>query len=103
MKIITLAAPTLVGGVVRNPIEGAFTVDDDEAARLNEGGLLAVEPEDIADEADAADEGGEDDLDAMTLPELGIIVTKEGVPLNGATKKADIIAAIEKHREGQAG
>lgn len=96
MKIITLLAGTLVAGVVRYPVEGALTVTDEEAARLHEADLLDGEPEDVP-----AEDGGDadhDGLDDEKLPELGRIVTKEGVALNGATKKDDIIAAIRAHR-----
>ena len=101
MKIITLAMPSIVGGVVRNPIEGPLTIGADEAERLKESGLLACDPEDLPTEGDDEAEA-DDDLEALTLPDLGILVTKEGVPLNGATKKADIITAIRAHRDGTA-
>lgn len=104
MKIITLAVPTIVNtnptrkgdGELRYPSEGGLTVSDDEADRLKDNNLLDGEPEELPDEASDADN---EDLDGMTVAELHILVTKEGVPLNDVTKKADIIAAIKKHRE----
>lgn len=36
----------------------------------------------------------------MTVPELMEIVAAEDIDLDGATKKADIIAAIAAHKEG---
>jgi hypothetical protein len=90
MKIVTLATPTVVKNELRQPVEGPLIVSDDEAARLKENNLLDGDPEELPDEA--SDTG-------MTVAELHILVTKEGVPLNDATKKADIIAAIKKYRE----
>jgi len=96
MKIVTLATPTVVKNELRQPVEGPLIVSDGEAARLKENNLLDGEPEDLPDEASDTDP---EDLDGMTVADLHILVTKEGVPLNDATKKADIIAAIKKHRE----
>ena len=96
MKIVTLATPTVVNNELRQPVEGPLIVSDDEAARLKENNLLDGEPEELPDEASDTDP---EDLDGMTVADLHILVTKEGVPLNDATKKADIIAAIKKHRE----
>lgn len=101
MKIITLAVAAPVNGPLRQPSEGALTVSDQEAQRLHDAGVLANEPEDVPME-DGGDADHEvDGLDDETMPELGRIVTKEGVALNGATKKADIIAAIRAHRAGK--
>jgi hypothetical protein len=104
MKIVTLATATVVysnsrtptNGELRQPVEGPLIVSDDEAKRLKDNNLLDGEPEDLPDEAS---EASNEDLGGMTVAELHILVTKEGVPLNDATKKADIIAAIQKHRE----
>jgi len=99
MKSIKLAQPTTIKDELRHPIEGSLIVSDDEATRLKDNNLLDGEPEDLPEEAsDFADE----DLDGMSVTDLHLLVTKEGVPLNGASKKADIIAAIEKHRAEQA-
>jgi hypothetical protein len=94
MKTIILLGAAVIAGIVRYPVEGPQTLADDEADRLIEVGQAEEAEDDIEPEIDEAGE----DLEAMTLPDLGILVTKEGVPLNGATKKADIIAAIRAHR-----
>lgn len=103
MKIVTLARPAMVNEELRQPIEGSLTVKAGEAERLRLSGVLVGDPEDVPEPDESGAEGdpedGEDDgLDAMKLEDLGILVTKEGVPLHGATKKADIVAAIRKHR-----
>ena len=86
MPEIKLKGPAVIDGAVRYPTEGVITVSDDDAdaQRANKN----------------IEEDGEDDdgLEAMTLIDLGLLVTKEGVPLNGATKKADIVTAIRAHR-----
>ena len=104
MKIITLAAPTVVNthprnlgdGELRYPSEGGFMVCDDEAKRLKDNNLLAREP-DAAGNSDG-EEG--DGLDGMKIADLHLLVTKEGIPLHDARKKHEIIAAIRKHRAG---
>ncbi|UAK24353.1 hypothetical protein [Sphingomonas nostoxanthinifaciens] len=90
MQEVTLKGPRVIDGVVRYPVEGPIPVSDDEYDRLLEAGVI-----DTDDDHDGEDDDG---LEAMTLVDLGLIVTKEGVPLNGATKKADIIAAIRAKR-----
>lgn len=114
MKMIKIANPTVVNtspigagaGELRHPIEGALTVTDEEAERLYENKLLDGEPEEVPDVSDELDgenyDATTDGLEDQTVPELHILVTKEGVPLNDATKKADIIAAIRKYREDKA-
>lgn len=92
MKTIKLLQPLPIGGPVHQPSEGPVTVDDDFADHLIKSGL--AEEDDVED----AEEDEKDGLDDLNLTELGLLVTKEGVPLNGATKKADIIAAIRDHR-----
>lgn len=99
MKIIKLAVAAPVNGPLRQPSEGALTVTDAEAERLHQAGVLEGDPEDLPDPADGADDDG---LDDENVQELGRIVTKEGVALNGATKKADLIAAIRAHRAAAA-
>lgn len=100
--IVTLAQAAVVHDVLRQPIEGSLTVSEAEAERLHINGLLVGDPEPV-NEPDTDIEGeDEDGLDGMTVPDLHILVTKEGVPLNDATKKADIIAAIRKHRDEKA-
>ena len=96
MKTIQLLATTTIAGMVRQPQEGPIVVDDEHADALIES-KMAVDS-DVEAEVDE-----DEDLEALTLPDLGILATKEGVPLNGATKKADIIAAIQTHRESKAG
>lgn len=95
MKIISLRQPLPIGGPVHHPSEGPVTVDTDLADHLIETGLA----DEIADEGDDEDDQeDEDGLEDLTLVDLGLLVTKEGVPTHGATKKADIIAAIRAHR-----
>jgi hypothetical protein len=87
MPEVQLNGPRVINGAVRYPVEGLIPVSDTEYDRLVEADAIVTED----------DEDG-DGLDEMTLPDLGLLVTKEGVPLNGATKKADIIKAIRAHR-----
>lgn len=54
MKIIMLLQAAMIGDVLRQPIECPLTVSDDVADHLLEAGLLAVEPEDVPEEARAA-------------------------------------------------
>ncbi len=93
MKTISLRQPLPIGGPVHHPSEGPVIVDDDFANHLIENGLADEVEEDGGEVEDA-----EDGLDDLTLVDLGMLVTKEGVPTHGATKKADIIAAIRAHR-----
>lgn len=110
MKSINLAIPTIVnmnprvatGGELRYPSECPLTVPDSEAQRLFENNLLTEDPEDVVDDVEDA-EADDDGLEAMTVANLHLLVTKEGVALNDVTKKADIIAAVRKHREEKAG
>ena len=51
---------------------------------ISDGQLPSIEPE---------------DLDAMKLDELKALAEREQIDLDGATKKADIIAAIKAKRE----
>lgn len=103
MKYVKLSQPTMVDGVLRNPIEGEIPTSDTEAKRLKDNKLLDGEPSDFPDDSD--EEGDDDsaaDLKKLSLPDLHILVTKEGVPLNGVTKKDEIVAAITKHRADKA-
>ena len=91
MHEVKLKGPRVIDGAVRQPAEGMIVVSDEEYDRL------------VADHAIETDEGGGGDgLDDLTMIDLGLLVTKEGVPLNGATKKADTIAAIRAHRASSA-
>ena len=61
--------------------------------RLNGAAIAEDEPEagpDLPDEADDLPE----DLQALNLAELREIAKEQGVDLGGATRKADIIAAL---------
>lgn len=98
--IIKLARPAVVNDVLRNPVEGALTVNEAEAERLFLSGVLVGDPEPEPDPDEDEEDG--DGLDKMKVPDLHILVTKEGVALNDATKKDEIIAAIRKHREAKA-
>jgi hypothetical protein len=75
------------------------------------GKLIMVEPggtteaDDFAPEwfEETDDEGPEGDpLSALTLPALKALAAEEGTDLGAATKKADIIAAIEAARAAKA-
>ena len=90
MQEITLNGPRVIDGAVRYPVEGPIPVSDGEYDRLVEAAAIETD-----DDHDGKDDDG---LEALTLIDLGLLVTKEGVPLNGATKKADIVAAIRRHR-----
>lgn len=96
MKTISLRQPLPISGPVHHPSEGPVIVDDALAEHLIESGLADEIEED--GEEDDDDHENNDGLEDLTVIDLGLLVTKEGVPLNGATKKADIIAAIRAHR-----
>jgi hypothetical protein len=105
MKTVKLAQPATINDELRYPVEGEITCSDTEAKRLFDNNLLDGEPADFP--ANGDDDGGDteedaDDLKKLSVPDLHILVTKEGVPLNGVTKKDEIIAAIIKHREEKA-
>jgi hypothetical protein len=94
MRLIQIVAVAVVAGAVRHAIEGPIPVrDDEEAERLVELGLA-----EFADEVADGDEGDDEDLDAMQVADLKKLAEDEGVDLGSATKKADIIAAINAHR-----
>ncbi|WP_088183589.1 hypothetical protein [Sphingobium sp. Z007] len=103
MKFVKLSQPTTVDGVLRNPIEGEIPTSDTEAKRLKDNNLLDGEPTDFPDidEGDGDDDSAAD-LKKLSLPDLHILVTKEGVPLHGVTKKDEVIAAITKYRADKA-
>lgn len=65
------------------------TFDDEQAAQLVDGGygIYADEP--------AAHQPTEVPLTSMTVPELRAYAAEHGVDLGGATRKADIIAALQ--------
>lgn len=99
MKIINLAVPAPIGGPLRHPEEGPFTVSDDQARRFKDAGMLDGEPEDVPeDDETAGDEP--DELDAMKVEDLKTLAAGEGADLGSATRKDDIIAAIRAHRAG---
>jgi hypothetical protein len=95
MKTISLRQPLPIGGPVHHPSEGPITVEDDLAEYLIGSGLA---DEGDGEEEDEDEETDDDGLESLSVADLGLLVTKEGVPLNGATKKADIIKAIRAHR-----
>jgi hypothetical protein len=55
MKIVSLAAPAVIHGAVRYPVEGAIPVTDEKAKALKAEGKLDGDPEDVP-EADAAED-----------------------------------------------
>ena len=60
--------------------------------RLNGAAIAEHEPE--ADPDEAAEGDLPEDLQALNLAELREIAKEQGVDLGGATRKADIIAAL---------
>lgn len=103
MWIVTIAVPTVVHDVLRQPIEGALTVSEDEAQRLHDNNLLVGDPEPVRGDEDEEGEdesldAAPDDLRALKVSELKAKALKDGVPLNDATRRADIVAAFVKHR-----
>ena len=60
--------------------------------RLNGDAIAEDEPE--ADPDEAAEDDLPEDLQALNLAELREIAKEQGVDLGGATRKADIIAAL---------
>ena len=60
--------------------------------RLNGAAIAEDEPE--ADPDEAAEGDLPEDLQALNLAELREIAKEQGVDLGGATRKADIIAAL---------
>lgn len=104
MKFVKLFVPRMIAGINRHPAEGPLVLDD-AAVDAIVADKAGVELDDEGYEigGDAVNDDDTDGLDALTMPDLTIIVTKEGVPLNGATKKADVIAAIRAHRNPTAG
>lgn len=99
MRLIQIVAVAVVAGAVRYAAEGPISVrDDDEAQRL-----VDLELAQFADEDEDEDEEGDDNsegetLEDMSVPDLKKLAVDEGVDLGTATKKADIIAAINAHR-----
>lgn len=77
-------------------------VDETELTRLAEAGLIVrVADPTPGDEPSWAPEPAEPvDLDAMTVAELIEYAAVADIDLGGATRKADIIAAI-RHVEGE--
>jgi len=75
---------------VRTTTDGYLVLEDGQSF-VEVGGYLQAEvPQDGADESD------EVTLADHTIPELKDIADKAGIDLEGATLKADIVAAIEK-------
>jgi len=106
MKIVKIAGPTAVNtghlqrgfAEMRYPIEGPLLVHDKEAQRLQDNNLLDGEPEDVG--AEVVDETKDEpaDLAGLTVSELKAKALKDGVPLNGATRREDVVAAFVAHR-----
>ena len=55
MKIVNLAAPAIIEGALRYPVEGPFTVTNDEAAHLKREDKLDGEPEDLPEDDEQAE------------------------------------------------
>src|SRR5690606_12180588 len=68
----------------------------EQADRLIKAGCFREEAREFAvEEPDDAEDDGEVNLKKLNLDELKALATERGVDLGDATKKADIIAAIE--------
>lgn len=65
--------------------------EDVEAGR---NGMTPERYEEITGEPYNTEEGGEVDLESMTVAELKEYAAERGISLSGLTRKADIIAAI---------
>lgn len=78
MKTISLRQPLPIGGPVYHPSEGPVTVEDDLADHLISSGL-ADEGDGEEEEDEDEDELEDDGLEDLTVADLGILVTKEGV------------------------
>jgi hypothetical protein len=68
----------------------------DAAVLLGTGALIPAE--DGSSASAEAEQEDSDDLDDKTVDQLKNLAEAEGADLNGATKKADIVAAIKQHR-----
>jgi hypothetical protein len=107
MKIVKLSRPMAVDthnpprgfAELRQPVEGALLVSDDEAERLKAASALDGEPEDVPED-DEPEDAPEipDDLKDLKVAELKALALKDGVPLHDATTKPAIIAAFVAHR-----
>ena len=96
MKTIVLLSAAIVAGAVRYPTEGPLSVHDKEADRLIESELAEL----AEVEPFGEDEEDEGKLENLTVDKLKHLAADENIELGEATKKAEIIAAIEKHRAG---
>jgi len=96
MQDVKLKVSRVIRGAVRYPVEGLIPVDDDEYDRLVEADAIELDD----------DEDGEDDdgLEAMKLADLKKLADDDSdkVDLGTATRKADIVSAIRKHRLAKA-
>ena len=97
-ETVTLKHPTVVHDELRNPVEGAISASPSEVARLRAAGAL------IEDDEHDEDHGNDvpEDLKDLKVAELKALALKDGVPLNDATKRADIIAAFVAFRTKEA-
>ena len=93
-KMIKLLRPELIDGQMRYPVEGPISVSDEKYDEL----IAEKRGEDVDGDGAGDDSKDPGDLEGHTVEDLKQIATDEGVDLQGATKKADLIAAIEAHR-----
>ena len=82
MKTVRLKEELVIAGETRTPDDEPITLENDSADTLIEAGMV----EEV------------DTLDGMKLDELKALAASESVTLDGATKKAEIAAAIRAHR-----
>lgn len=78
------------------------TIDPYHALSLEASGFVLIEGDDLTGNGATAPEKTTD-LDNMTVAELTEYAGENGIELDGATKKADIRAAIDKAAEAPAG
>lgn len=91
VKLITLLAGAFVAGQMRYPAEGPITVSDDDAERL-----IADDQAELVVVVDVEESIG---LGELKLEDLKSLAASSFIDLEGAKSKADIVAAIELHRE----
>jgi hypothetical protein len=91
---ITLLQTCMIAGLPRSPAEGVQEVPVDEAKRLIDANMA-----ELADMDGAGEDGDDDGLEKMKVPELKKLAEAEQVEFGSGTSKADLIAAIRGSRD----
>lgn len=76
-------------------------LEPEQVERLKKAGCLGDGAEAKASTAGAGEKPDETKLEDLTVQELRDLAEEQGIDLGDATKKADIIAAIELHRDAK--